>query len=505
MPTRLRQFNEGSEQPTIASPVHIGNYTLIKRIGAGGMGEVFLALLTGAKNFTKYVAIKSVKGSADKDASAFQLLEREAKLLSRLSHPHIVQVQDFLCEGNHYFLVMELVEGKTLLELLMQSEQRGKALPLEAVVSVAQDLCKALVYAHSAKDEKGAPMGLVHRDITLRNVMVTGNGMVKLVDFGIARAQTGKDLTDPHRARGTLRYMAPEILKGQRPSISSDLYSLGLVLCDLVFGLNEADDLRDARQNQLAQSQPLPETFKVLLRSLIAEAPQNRPDSASKALDILQSLEVRPFSRWESLMHVLFPEGVEIPKEATEFESTEMKMQARLDAVSKTVAAPKKLTVEFVKAPALAVPVATPPKPKPSLNRWFSLFLFGFLAFFGTQYYFATSRTVDIRVVGSSKTPGQLIYYAGDGGPYCQVKVATTPRSANVSLGGSELPAPTPLTLALPCDQTHRLTFFAQGLKTKTVVLSPPFVASQLIPMEVQSQRWLEPIKALMRRIGIDV
>lgn len=209
----------------------IGRYAVHERLAHGGMGEVWRASVEGPGGFRKQVVLKTVRADLAARSSLVDMLIREAALAARLSHPNIVTVFDLDCVDGVYFFAMEYVPGRTLAELLRQALARGNTLPPWFVASVVASCCDGLQYAHDLTDERGAPLGLVHRDISLNNVMVAATGNVTLLDFGIATAtaagvgtREGRDLL-----MGKFQYLPPEVVRGLPSDRRCDIYGLGVV------------------------------------------------------------------------------------------------------------------------------------------------------------------------------------------------------------------------------------------------------------------------------------
>jgi serine/threonine protein kinase len=198
-----------------------GIYRIYDRVGTGGFATVYL----GRKLDTnEVVAIKILKQEHTGNPRFVERFRREAEMASRLCHDNIVRILDHGVEDSVHFLVMEYVEGKTLAEILDQQRH----LPVADAVAIARQVCSALQIAHRA--------GVVHRDITPHNIMVTPAGIVKVMDFGIARMQSMDRLTQTGTFLGTLRYLSPERVQGERVDIRSDLYALGIVLYEMLVG-----------------------------------------------------------------------------------------------------------------------------------------------------------------------------------------------------------------------------------------------------------------------------
>jgi eukaryotic-like serine/threonine-protein kinase len=255
----------------------LGKYTIETCIGAGGFGRVYSAIQSGPAGFTRRVALKVMRGKRDA-SSALQAFAREARTIARLQHRNIVQVHDFGCEGDQYFLVMELVDGPTLAAL------QGSRPPLWLAVAVGQEVCRGLAFAHGLCDEDGQPLGMVHRDVKPSNVLVSRQGDVKLTDFGLAKMSLVADdsLTDVGVVKGTPHYMSPEQARGARVTPAADVFSLAAVifeLCaDLTLGRGRAFELDRV---DTARHGSLPGSLESLLRAALDPEPEARPSSAA--------------------------------------------------------------------------------------------------------------------------------------------------------------------------------------------------------------------------------
>lgn len=214
-------------------------YELIRRLAAGGMGEVFVARRTGAGQFEKRVALKLLLPHLVASPELVQRFYAEARLAARMHHPNIVEIFDVGVADGRPFLAMQLVEGVSLQKLNRVLKERGEALPLPLVRLLATGVCEALGYAHALKDGRGQPLKLVHRDVTPSNILVSSAGAVLLTDFGIARVQDDVGFTNPGEVRGKAAYLAPEQLSHEaRVDARADLYSAALTLYEVLTGEN---------------------------------------------------------------------------------------------------------------------------------------------------------------------------------------------------------------------------------------------------------------------------
>ena len=212
----------------------IGRYRIERRIGVGGMAEVHLAWQVGPGGFERRVALKRPLPHVADDPELVAMFLDEARLAANLRHPHIAQVLEVGRDGGSYFIAMEYIDGVSLRTLLRANRRRG--LPPTHAFAIADALLDALACAHDARDARGIAMQLVHRDVTPSNVLLSGDGEVKLVDFGIAHATARLHVTRAGAVKGTPRYMSPEQRGGRDLDARSDLFSAGLVLYEMLAG-----------------------------------------------------------------------------------------------------------------------------------------------------------------------------------------------------------------------------------------------------------------------------
>ncbi len=209
-----------------------GKYSLIRKVGTGGMAEVYLARTTVAQGLNKTLVIKKIHTAYARSKQFVTMFVDEAKIALGLNHPNIIQVFDFGAVGDTFFLAMEYVEGMDLLRLLQEAAKARMRLPYGLSAYIVQQLAKGLDYAHRKTDEFGQPLGIVHRDISPQNILLSWDGGVKIVDFGIARAR------DVHEEQGVIKgkiaYMSPEQGRGEPVDCRSDVFAAGIVLFELV-------------------------------------------------------------------------------------------------------------------------------------------------------------------------------------------------------------------------------------------------------------------------------
>ncbi|MEZ4366505.1 MAG: serine/threonine-protein kinase [Kofleriaceae bacterium] len=265
-------------------PARIGKYEVLDRIAVGGMAELLKARIVGDGGFEKLVAIKKILPHLSGDASYVEMFLDEARLTARLDHPNIVQVFELGTDADTPYIAMQYVDGLDVLGLLRECARTQIRLPPHLAGFIARQILDALDFAHHAHDSSGRPLRVVHRDISPGNVLVSWRGDVKLTDFGIARAIERRHRTEAGMLKGKYGYMSPEQVMGTDLDARSDIFSMGVVLAEMVMARRlftaprELDALlmvRDARLDRLhahAADFPLP------LRVILVRALQRRPD-----------------------------------------------------------------------------------------------------------------------------------------------------------------------------------------------------------------------------------
>jgi eukaryotic-like serine/threonine-protein kinase len=223
-------------------PRPFGKYILLSRLPAGGMAEVFLALQRSSWAFEKFVVVKRILPAKSQDPAFIEMFLREARIAATLSHPNVVQTFDAGELDGRHFLVMEHVHGEDLRTILRTFKSKGGAAPpLEHALGVVLGVCSGLAYVHEKRDWGGAHLGIVHCDVSTRNVVVSFAGDVKIVDFGIATTDLD-EVSEPDRrevrrqVKGKARYMSPEQAAGEALDARADIFSLGVILFELTTG-----------------------------------------------------------------------------------------------------------------------------------------------------------------------------------------------------------------------------------------------------------------------------
>ncbi|ODS33630.1 MAG: serine/threonine protein kinase [Candidatus Scalindua rubra] len=212
---------------------HHCEFKFVRKIAAGGMGVVYEVKQLGAKGFEKTVALKTIVSRFSADDVFVGRFVDEARLVANLIHENIVQIYQLGKEKDTFYIVMEYINGKSLHDFVVKHRELNKKIPIDLVAFISSRLCRALEYAHKRKDKEGNPMNIVHRDVCPRNALITTEGVVKLTDFGIAKATSfAIDLGDD-AVVGKLHYMAPEQAKLQKVDQRADIFSVGAVMYEM--------------------------------------------------------------------------------------------------------------------------------------------------------------------------------------------------------------------------------------------------------------------------------
>jgi serine/threonine-protein kinase len=319
-----------SESPSSFVPCSFGRYQLLQRIAIGGMAEIFRARQTGVHGFEKILVIKRILPHLAADPEFLAMFVDEAKLQCALQHPKIVQVLEFGEVAGQYYIALEHVDGMDALGLLRGCAHRRQRLPVRLAVHVACEILDALDYAHSKHGPDGAPLGIVHRDVSPSNVFISRRGDVKLGDFGIARAteKQRQSKTQAGTLKGKYGYMAPEQVVGAPVDGRADLFAVGIVLSEMLMGRrlftapNDLDVLlmvRDARLERLDRhGADIPQPLRKILDRMLARDPEARFPTAGAVRDALQEFLFTARQRVTAADLGLFLETLEPPSPVSE-------------------------------------------------------------------------------------------------------------------------------------------------------------------------------------------
>jgi serine/threonine-protein kinase len=300
-------------------------YRILERIDSGGMAEVFKGRARAIHGIEKIVAIKRILPHLARNRKFVAMFLDEARLSVYLNHANIVQVFDIARSGGNYFIVMEYAEGSNLRRILDAFAKQGRAFPVEVAAYIGAQVSRALAYAHDRTDREGHPLRIVHRDVSPPNVLLTFEGEIKLVDFGLARAASQLEKSDPDILKGKLGYMSPEQAWGKDVDHRADIFATGILLFEMLAGrrlfrggsdLETLELVRAARIPSLRTLNPrVPEPLeRVVLRALTRDLEQ-RYQSAHAFEDDLWSflfanrLKVTPVAlgQWIRAEHARLP------------------------------------------------------------------------------------------------------------------------------------------------------------------------------------------------------
>ncbi len=273
----------------VSEPEEFGSYLVYEQLGIGGMASVHVAESRSMGGFRKRVALKRLLAHAAENPELVQSFIDEARLVRYLKHANIAQTYDFGKVGDVYFMAMELVPGPTLTQLIRQCNSTLGVIPFPITMNLLIQICDALDYAHNLADEHGKPLGIIHRDVSPPNAIISNTGIVKLIDFGVAKAASSSNQTQVGTVKGKFSYMAPEYLSGKRPDARVDLWAVGAMAHELLTArqlFDADDDFRVIEQVKKAAIIP----------------PSRRNPEVPRELDavVMTALERDPARRWQS-------------------------------------------------------------------------------------------------------------------------------------------------------------------------------------------------------------
>ena len=282
---------------TMEFPTKFGKYTLLKHLATGGMADIFLARQRGMGGFEKDVVVKRLLPTHAENQELVSMFLDEARIAANLTHPNIAQIYDLGQHEDDYFIAMEYVRGVDLRRVCSQGIAEDSFLPLQHAVRVVVEVCDALAYAHEKSDADGAPMGIVHRDVTPTNVLITFEGGVKLVDFGIAKAENKASVTKAGQIKGKFGYMSPEQALGGDVDARTDLFAVGINLYEVTVGRrlfrgNDVETLQAIERCDFPTprevNEDYPEALERIVLKALAKAPEDRYENAR---DLQMALE----------------------------------------------------------------------------------------------------------------------------------------------------------------------------------------------------------------------
>ncbi|HEX8699771.1 MAG TPA: serine/threonine-protein kinase [Myxococcaceae bacterium] len=436
-----------------------GKYQLLDRIAVGGMAELFRARMTGAAGVSRPVVIKKILSHYAGNAAFVSMFINEARISVGLSHGNIAQVFDFGEVDGEYYLAMEWVHGQPLSRVLRRAREKGLAvLPVPLALQVAIEMLKGLAYAHDKLDESGRPLHIIHRDVSPQNVLLSYEGQVKLVDFGIARAlMAGRVTPEADAAQGKYLYFSPEQARGRELDVRADIFAAGVVLYEMLCGqLPWKGERMEVLQRISRGDFPPPrathpglprELDRILCTALAVEREQRYPTAQAfgEALQKYLHTAVPDFAA-SALAHFL----------AYLFES-ELVAEGRpirlppdfLAQLEQWSRSPPEPPPSRPSQSQLTVPPLPPPEsPEPRRRRPLQA-----LAMFGVPIVAALGAVTVLLTAEDTQT--------------FAVELTSTPQGASVWVDGQLLPAHTPALIPhLSADREHLLEVHAIGMES---------------------------------------
>jgi eukaryotic-like serine/threonine-protein kinase len=308
---------------TSAGNTNYGKYLLVRKLAAGGMGEIFLAKQQGPAGFEKLLVVKKILAHLTQNREFVELFLGEARLAARMSHRNIVQLFELGEQDGSYFIAMEYVHGKTLRELIDTSRRKGERLHPEVCRSIAEQICDGASYAHNLTDDSGRQLNIIHRDLNPQNVLISYAGDVKIIDFGIAKSEMSTVKTEAGMIKGKFVYMSPEQSLAKKLDKRSDIFSIGIALYEMLTGTNPFHKANIVETLEAVQklNPPPPGDFDpsyapfdpLIARALAKDRDARYPDAADMQDELRRLVLPRAPERVGGFMNRLFRSAVEEP------------------------------------------------------------------------------------------------------------------------------------------------------------------------------------------------
>jgi serine/threonine protein kinase len=362
----------------VKKPIPFGKYLLLERVNVGGMAEVFKAKQFGVEGFERLLAVKRILPSIAEDQEFITMFVDEAKIAVQLTHANIAQIFDLGKVGDSYFIALEYVSGKDLRALFDRARKRGETVPVPMACYTMMKVCEGLDYAHNKKDPSGRDLNLVHRDVSPQNILLSHDGEVKVIDFGIAKAAGKAGRTQAGILKGKFGYMSPEQVRGLPLDRRSDVFAVGIVLYELLTGerlfVGESDfsTLEKVRNVEImppsTYNRRIPEELEQIVLKALAKDVEDRYQTAMDLHDDLQSFMYTSgnfFSRKDLSTYMRKAFADEIAKESAREEEYK-RMEADLGAGGGQKSGLEQFDDLPGEAPPPSAPPAPPPPPRPS-------------------------------------------------------------------------------------------------------------------------------------------
>ncbi|MBW3565207.1 MAG: TonB family protein [Acidobacteria bacterium] len=403
--------------PVSSDPNQFGQYKLIEKIATGGMAEVWKARMHGLEGFEKIVAIKKILPHLSDNEEFIEMFVDEAKLAAQLNHNNIIHIYDLGKLEESWFIAMEYIDGYDLKSILKMARERVHPLPVPLALFVASKICWALDYAHRKKGFDNEKLGLVHRDVSPQNVLISSEGDIKLCDFGIAKAATKASHTQAGVLKGKLQYMSPEQAWGRQIDHRSDLFATAVVLFEMLAGrklfqgdsdISVLDQVREAQvpAPSMYEEDVTPEIDEIVLKGLEKD-PEARYQTAgemARAID-QQLFNFKPAPT--NLDLAAWIDGLErsarVPTEErplplqpvetrSSAESESSEPREIVTPASLITPAPEKVVTEAAAEPEEVVIIDEPPRKRSAVPWIAAILLIGLAGAVGAWYVMAPSR-----------------------------------------------------------------------------------------------------------------
>src|SRR3954467_8334721 len=297
-----RPWARSAGQNRLRQPVPFGKYVLLERISVGGMAEVFKAKSFGVEGFEKILAIKRILPSMAEDADFIEMFIDEAKICGQLNHANICQIFELGRVDDSHFIAMEYVWGKDVLQIQNRFRKMRQTMKPEMAAFIAAKLCEGLDYAHKKKDAAGRPLHIIHRDISPQNILISYDGELKIIDFGIAKAASRSSKTQAGVLKGKFGYMSPEQVRGLPLDRRSDIFAIGTILYELLtadrlfVGESDFETLEKVRNVDCpppSKANPkCPPALEKIIMKALARDPEDRYQWGAEMMEDLQSFLV---------------------------------------------------------------------------------------------------------------------------------------------------------------------------------------------------------------------
>jgi serine/threonine protein kinase len=364
--------------PSVKKPIPFGKYYLLERINVGGMAEVFRAKAYGVEGFERLLAVKRILPNIAEDQEFITMFIDEAKIAVQLNHANVAQIFDLGVVDGSYFIAMEHIHGRDLRAIFERCKQKGEPMPIAQACFAAMKICEGLDYAHNKRDQSSREMHLVHRDVSPQNVIVSFEGEIKLIDFGIAKAAGKMGKTQAGILKGKFGYMSPEQVRGLPIDRRSDIFSTGIVLYELLtnerlfHGESDFSTLEKVRNVEIlppsTYNRKIPEELERIVLKALAKDVDDRYQNAIDLHDELQAFVYTAgefYSRKDlnAWMKKFFTK--EIEEETAKLEAFRQMAPPEGRPVTPTRPAPSATNPPGGRRPTIAMNAAAPPPVPP--------------------------------------------------------------------------------------------------------------------------------------------